>query len=123
LPLRVLIFLLTLVILSNKAIAEDCTEKTGPDAVACVSAAYAASDRQLNLTYKSLIETLRGNSSKVNNLIQDERAWIKKRDADCRELPRSFDLNPSDFSYSETIIECQRHATETRTEQLKSYGR
>jgi uncharacterized protein YecT (DUF1311 family) len=56
----------------------------------------------------------------VTKLVADERAWIKKRDADCHERVKSFDLNPSDFSCSVATIDCLREATEARTAQLKA---
>jgi len=114
---------LTLAVLSNQARAENCAEKSGRDAIVCASAAYEVADQQLNMSYQARLTRLEGNSSKVTKLIADERAWIRKRDADCRELVKSFDLNPLDYSYSVATIDCLRRATEARRAQLKSQGR
>lgn len=118
---RVLVIVLTLGIPVGRARADDCAKLGGPEATDCASAAHAAADQQLNATYKALLAKLKGNPSRAAGLIADERAWIRKRDADCRARVETYDLNPADYSYAVATLDCLREATEARITQLNSY--
>jgi len=50
---------------------------------ACAEDAFAAADKELNKVYKSLKASL--SMSQQNQLLENERAWLKDLDANCRQ--------------------------------------
>lgn len=83
---------------------------------ACAARDYQAADRVLNQTYKSVIATL--SPRKVQQLRQEQRAWLKRRDPQCREEVKDSEggsVWPLEYQ------SCLRAATEQRSKELERW--
>jgi uncharacterized protein YecT (DUF1311 family) len=81
---------------------------------ACAVRDYEAADRLLNQEYRKIMGGL--TPAKRQTLLREQRAWLQKRDPDCR-----VDAGPMDQGGSSWPLEyfgCLKSATELRTKEL-----
>jgi uncharacterized protein YecT (DUF1311 family) len=97
----------------------DCTEKAAgntSDIQNCQQAEQRRWEDQLNATYQQTIANL--SSPRQATLRAEERAWIKRRDADCAAAGEGMEGNASYFL---EIAGCRLNQTVRRTLYLRSY--
>lgn len=103
---------------------KDCSDGGEQEMVACVVAEYKAADLELNRLYKQVKEQISPEDQK--NLIAAQRAWIKRRDAQC-----ALEMGPSDgdadaqigtssLLYSGQMNNCLARLTLARIKDLKA---
>ena len=103
---------------------KDCSNGGEQEMVACVVAEYKAADLELNRLYKQVKEQISLEDQK--NLIAIQRAWIKRRDAQC-----ALEMGPSDGNadtqlgtssllYSGQMNNCLGRLTLARIKDLKA---
>ncbi len=82
----------------------------------CAAALYRKSDRQLNEVYKQVISNL--NRRDGEKLIDEQLAWIRGRDAACKDQGR---ITPGGSAYSGARDACLASETDKRTAELEKY--
>jgi probable HAF family extracellular repeat protein len=103
---------------------KDCSGGGEQEMVACVVAEHKAADLELNKLYKQVKEQISPEDQK--NLIVAQRAWIKRRDAQCAlEMGHSngdadAQTGTSSLLYSGQMNNCLARLTLARIEELKA---
>jgi uncharacterized protein YecT (DUF1311 family) len=103
---------------------KDCSRGGEQEMVACVAAAYEASDLELNKLYKQLKE--QGSPEDQRKLVIAQRAWIKRRDATCASDVASHyegsdaQYGTSQLLYSGQMNDCLMRITLRRVKALKT---
>lgn len=82
----------------------------------CAAALYQQADRRLNEVYKQVISKL--NRRDREKLIDEQLAWIQRRDASCKDQGR---MTPMGSSYSGARDACLAGETDKRTAELEEY--
>jgi uncharacterized protein YecT (DUF1311 family) len=82
----------------------------------CAAALYRESDRRLNEVYKQVISKL--NRQEREKLIEEQLAWIQRRDASCKDPGR---VGPTGSAYSGARNSCLASQTDKRTAELEKY--
>lgn len=82
----------------------------------CAAALYRESDRRLNEAYKQVISKL--NRRERENLIDEQLAWIQRRDAACKD---QFRIDATSSAYSGARNSCLASETDKRTAELDKY--
>ena len=86
----------------------------------CSKLDYSRADRELNETYKNLIEEIKKEykpsvgigDSLIKKLITSQRTWIKLRDADC-EL-KTFEIKEGTLAHETETNKCKTDLTKKR---------
>jgi uncharacterized protein YecT (DUF1311 family) len=81
----------------------------------CAAARYRQADRRLNEVYKQVISKL--NQREREKLIDEQLAWIRGRDAACKE----FRIDATSSAYSGARDSCLASQTDKRTAELEKY--
>ncbi|WP_293356049.1 MULTISPECIES: lysozyme inhibitor LprI family protein [unclassified Microcoleus] len=87
--------------------------QTTPQINNCGAALYRQADRRLNEVYKQVISKL--NRRDRENLIDEQLAWIQRRDASCKDPGRTG------TSYPGVRDACLASETDKRTAELEKY--
>jgi uncharacterized protein YecT (DUF1311 family) len=82
----------------------------------CAAALYRESDRRLNEVYKQVISKL--NRRDREKLIDEQLAWIQRRDASCKDQGR---MTPGGSAYAGVRNSCLAAETDKRTAELEKY--
>lgn len=82
----------------------------------CAAALYRESDRRLNEVYKQVISKL--NRQEREKLIEEQLAWIQRRDASCKDQGR---VGPTGNNYASYRDACLAGQTDKRTAELEKY--
>ena len=82
----------------------------------CAAALYRESDRRLNEVYKQVISKL--NRRDREKLIDEQLAWIQRRDASCKDQGR---VGPTGNNYPAYRDACLTGQTDKRTAELEKY--
>jgi len=105
---------------AGTAIADDCADPKTSSAIAeCLSQDLRRSDDKINFSYQELMSRL-GAPAKAD-LRESQRAWIKKRDADCgtdtreRDREKWYQFLSKDYGK----IVCVTRHTQQRTAELE----
>jgi uncharacterized protein YecT (DUF1311 family) len=97
---------------------EQCMKKADGvtlDMLNCISTEHEIQDRRLNQIYKEVMTSL--SSENQAKLKQEQREWIKNRDAECKERSIKFEGGSLEqVAYSD----CIRELTEKRANEIKS---
>jgi uncharacterized protein YecT (DUF1311 family) len=93
---------------------DKCSNPGGEqDRAICLERDYQAADAELNRAYEALQERI--SETERKSLTRAERAWIKRRDAQC-EVETSVGVETGQFPHSEAVRGCCLDMTETRTD-------
>jgi uncharacterized protein YecT (DUF1311 family) len=82
----------------------------------CAAARYRQADRRLNEVYKQVISKL--NQRDREKLIDEQLAWIRGRDASCKDQGR---VGPTGSAYPGVRDACLAGETDQRTAELEKY--
>lgn len=82
----------------------------------CAAARYRQADRRLNEVYKQVISKL--NQHDREKLIDEQLAWIQRRDASCKDPGR---VGPTGSAYAGARDACLASETDKRTAELEKY--
>ncbi|MDF0556543.1 lysozyme inhibitor LprI family protein [Kamptonema sp. UHCC 0994] len=82
----------------------------------CAAALYRESDRRLNEAYKQVISKL--NRREREKLIDEQLAWIQRRDASCKD---QFRIDATSSAYSGARDACLASETDKRTAELEKF--
>jgi uncharacterized protein YecT (DUF1311 family) len=82
----------------------------------CAAALYQQADRRLNEVYKQVISKL--NPRDREKLIDEQLAWIQRRDASCKDQGR---MTPAGSAYAGARNACLATETDKRTAELEKY--
>ncbi len=94
-----------------------CNEpQTTPQMNNCAAALYQQADRRLNEVYKQVISKL--NQREREKLIDEQLAWIQRRDASCKDQGR---ITPAGSAYAGARDACLAGETDKRTVELEKY--
>jgi uncharacterized protein YecT (DUF1311 family) len=97
---------------------DKCSNPGGEqDRAICLERDYQAADAELNRAYEALQERI--SETERKSLTRAERAWLKRRDAQC-EVETSVGVETGQFPHSEAVRGCYLDMTETRTQALKA---
>ncbi len=108
----VTIIALLLVSTAARAAEKDCNAATNQnDMNICVEDGYTAADKALNDAWNRL------SSADKDRLRDEERAWIKRRDSDCKA---SAAENEGGSIYPTVYFGCMTEKTKARTKQLRA---
>jgi uncharacterized protein YecT (DUF1311 family) len=100
---------------------DKCSNPGGEqDRAICLERDYRAADAELNRAYEALQERI--SETERKSLTRAERAWLKRRDAQC-EVETSVGVETGQFPHSEAVRGCYLDMTETRTQALKAQPR
>lgn len=114
---HVLFLLLPMISTADAGVKPHCSpEGSGPEINACAREDFARSERELNREYKALKASLATDGQA--RLLSAQRAWLKKRDPDCRALlheDEGYTIWPSEFD------NCRAEANRERTAQLRRW--
>jgi probable HAF family extracellular repeat protein len=103
---------------------KDCSDGGEQEMVACVVAEYKAADLELNRLYKQVKDQI--STEEQKSLIVAQRAWIKRRDAQCASEMGPSDgdadtqLGTSSLLYSGQMNNCLARLTLARIKALKA---
>ncbi|MEZ2224727.1 lysozyme inhibitor LprI family protein [Microcoleus sp.] len=90
--------------------------QTTPQINNCAAALYEQADIQLNEVYKQVISKL--NRREREKLIDEQLAWIQRRDASCKDQGR---MTPAGSAYAGVRNACLASETDKRTAELEKY--
>ncbi len=90
--------------------------QTTPQINNCAAALYQQADRRLNEVYKQVISKL--NPREREKLIDEQFAWIQRRDASCKDQGR---MRPGGSAYTGARDACLAGETDKRTAELEKY--
>jgi uncharacterized protein YecT (DUF1311 family) len=90
--------------------------QTQPQINNCAAALYREADRRLNEVYKQVISKL--NRRDREKLINEQLAWIQRRDASCKDQGR---MTPGGSAYAGARDACLASETDKRTAELEKY--
>jgi len=90
--------------------------QTTPQINNCAAALYQQADRRLNEIYKQVISKL--NQREREKLIDEQLAWIQRRDASCKDQGR---ITPAGSAYAGARDACLAGETDKRTVELEKY--
>ncbi|MBE9188497.1 DUF1311 domain-containing protein [Microcoleus sp. LEGE 07076] len=82
----------------------------------CAAALYQQADIRLNEVYKQVISKL--NRRDGEKLIDEQLAWIQRRDASCKDQGR---MRPAGSAYAGARDACLASETDKRTVELEKY--
>lgn len=94
---------------------------SAPDQQADVSSELEAADKALNAAYQAARAPM--TDAQKNTLRDEQRAWIKKRDAECSEAKITADTKGDVAGGSAMALEvvgCKTRLTEARTKELRA---
>ncbi|MGV2862573.1 lysozyme inhibitor LprI family protein [Achromobacter sp. AGC39] len=91
---------------------------TQTDMNLCADQAYRQSDKHLNEAYRSVIDRLKGDSTKTTQLQAAQKAWLFFRDAEC-----AFSSGGATGGsiYPMVLSQCLDKLTQARTKELRGY--
>ncbi len=90
--------------------------QTTPQITNCAAALYQQADIRLNQVYKQVISKL--NRRDREKLIDEQLAWIQRRDASCKDQGR---MRLGGSAYSGARDACLAGETDKRTAELEKY--